>query len=108
MRLDNHPLRAPPLQQRHGLEIPLPLRIVHCGVARLIPDAELRARVEQHFHHGHAVRDFILPQAGVGDVVGDDGRDEGCGSSGILCVDVGAEGEEEADKLGLAKLGGAV
>jgi hypothetical protein len=66
-------------------------------VASLIPDAELRARVEQHLHHGHAVRDFILPQAGIGDVVGNDSRDEGCRSNSILCVDIGAEGEEKAD-----------
>ena len=69
---------------------------------------ELRARVEQHLHHGHAVRSLILPQVGVGDVVRDDRRDEGRRSSGILCADVGAEGEEKADRLGLAKLGGAV
>jgi hypothetical protein len=81
--------------------------MVHYGVARPIPGAELRARVEWHLHHGYAVRNLILPQAGVGDVVRDGGRDEERRFSGILCVDVGAEGREKADRLRLAKPGGA-
>lgn len=106
--LDNGPPGAPPPQQRHRLPIPLVLGIVHGRVARVVAQAEIGTRVEQHLHDGHAVGDLVLAEPSVGDVARDDGRDEGRGACSVAGVDVGADGEEETHERRLAEPGTAV
>lgn len=103
MGLDDGPLGTPALQQRHRLQIPLPLRIVHGRVAGVVAQAKLGARIEQHLHDGHTVGDLVPAELCIGDVARDDGGDERRGADGVAGVDVSAEGEEEAHERGLAE-----